>query len=74
MQEALGVSQRRACRVVGQHCSTQRKLPTPPADEKPLTAAIIRLTQEYGRYGYRRITALLRKEGWAVKAKRVERI
>jgi transposase InsO family protein len=74
VQEALGVSQRRACRVVGQHRSTQRKLPSPHADEKPLTAAIIRLAQQYGRYGYRRITALLRNEGWVVNAKRVERI
>ncbi len=70
----MGISQRRACRVVGQHRSTQRKLPTPPADEKPLTAAIIRLAQQYGRYGYRRITALLRNDGWVVNAKWVERI
>ncbi|MCB1641657.1 MAG: IS3 family transposase, partial [Xanthomonadales bacterium] len=74
VQEALGVSQRRTCKVVGQHRSTQRKLPTPPADEKPLTSAIIRLAQQYGRYGYRRITALLRNEGWVVNVKRVERI
>ena len=74
MQEVLGVSQRRACRVVGQHRSTQRKPSTPSVDEKPLTAAIIRLAQQYGRYGYRRITALLRNEGWLVNAKRVERI
>jgi len=73
-QEVLGVYQRRACRIVGQHRSTQRKLPTPPADEKPLTAAIIQLAQHYGRYGYRRITGLLRNEGWVVNAKRVERI
>ena len=70
----MGVSQRRTCKVVGQHRSTQRKLPTPPADEKPLTSAIIRLAQQYGRYGYRRITALLRNEGWVVNVKRVERI
>jgi len=70
----LVVSERRACKAIGQHRSTQRKLPTPPADEKPLTAAIIRLTQQYGRYGYRRITALVRNEGWLGNAKRVERI
>jgi len=39
-----------------------------------LTAAIIRLASQYGRYGYRRITALLRAEGWQVNHKRVERI
>ena len=74
MQEVLDVSERRACRVVGQHRSTQRKQRMPPAGEEPLTAAIIRLAQQYGRYGYRRITALLRNEGWMVNAKRVERI
>jgi transposase InsO family protein len=44
------------------------------SDEKRLTADIIRLASHYGRYGYRRITALLRQEGWTVNAKRVERI
>ena len=43
-------------------------------DEGPLTAEIIRLASQYGRYGYRRITALLRNDGWVVNAKRVERI
>ena len=43
-------------------------------DEAALTADIIRLASEYGRYGYRRITALLRREGWTVNFKRVERI
>ena len=39
-----------------------------------LTEAIVRLASAYGRYGYRRITALLRGEGWHVNHKRVERI
>ena len=43
-------------------------------DEARLTADIIRLAEQYGRYGYRRITALLRREGWTVNAKRGERI
>jgi transposase InsO family protein len=43
-------------------------------DEAALTADIIALAREYGRYGYRRITALLREAGWAVNVKRVERI
>jgi len=43
-------------------------------DEEPLTAAIIRLASTYGRYGYRRITALLRADGWRVNLKRVYRI
>lgn len=46
----------------------------PRSDEKLLTAEIIRLASQYGGYGYRRITALLRNHGWVVNAKRVERI
>ncbi len=43
-------------------------------DEAALTADITTLAREYGRYGYRKITALLRQAGWVVNAKRVERI
>jgi putative transposase len=70
----LGVPERRVCRVVGQHRSTQRKRPTTPDDDAALTAAIIAFARRYGRYGYRRITALLRRTGWRVNKKRVERI
>jgi putative transposase len=70
----LGISERRACRALGQHRSTQRKIPTTPGDEAVLTADIIELALQYGRYGYRRITALLRSAGWTVNKKRVERI
>ena len=70
----LGVPERRACRVLGQHRSTQRKSPRAADDEAALTAAIIVLATSYGRYGYRRVTALLREAGWAVNRKRVERI
>jgi hypothetical protein len=59
---------------LGQHRSTQRKIPTTPDDEAALTADIIELARQYGRYGYRRITALLRTGGWTVNKKRVERI
>ncbi|MFC5485158.1 IS3 family transposase [Microvirga aerilata] len=69
-----GVSERLACRVLGQHRSTQRKIPKQPDDEAALTADIIALATQYGRYGYRRITALLRDAGWLVNKKRVERI
>ncbi len=68
------VSERFACKVLGQHRSTQRKKPRGTPDEEALTADIIRLASRYGRYGYRRITAMLRSEGWTVNAKRVERI
>jgi len=69
-----GVSERLACRVLGQHRSTQCKKPTRPDDEMALTADITSLATQYGRYGYRRITAMLRQRGWRVNAKRVARI
>ena len=72
--EELGASERRACRVIGQHRSTQRKPRTPRGDEPALTEAIIRLATQFGRYGYRRITELLRRDGWYVNEKRVYRI
>jgi len=70
----FSISERFACKVLGQHRSTQRKVPKGRADEEALTADIVRLASRYGRYGYRRITAMLRSEGWTVNAKRVERI
>lgn len=74
MSDKLGVSQRRACRAVGQVRSTQWRRPRLSDDEKALTSAIIDLATKYGRYGYRRITALLRVQGWHVNHKRVARI
>ena len=69
------MSERFACRVLGQpSLDASRKVPQGRADEDALTADIIALATQYGRYGYRRITALLREAGWAVNAKRVERI
>ncbi len=70
----LGVSERRVCRVIGQPRSTQRHVSLVRDDEEALRAEIVRLAREYGRYGYRRITALLRRDGWQVNHKRVERI
>jgi putative transposase len=72
--ETFGVSERFACRILGQHRSAQRKIAKTPDDEAALTADIIALATQYGRYGYRRITALLRNAGWVVNFKRVERI
>jgi putative transposase len=68
------VSQRRACRVLGQCRSTQRRAPAVPDDEPRLVARMVELASEYGRYGYRRIAALLRAEGFEVNHKRVERL
>jgi putative transposase len=74
VRERLGISERRACRILGQYRSTQRQCPSGPADEASLTADIIELARTYGRYGYRRVTALLNQAGWHVNHKRVQRI
>src|ERR671913_597788 len=72
--DVLHVSERRACRALAQHRSTQRKVPRGRDDEEALTADLIELARRYGRYGYRKISALLRDAGWLVNDKRVERI
>jgi len=70
----LNVSERRACQVLGQPRSTQRRAPYVPDDEPQLVKSMIGLASEYGRYGYRRIAALLQQEGWTVNHKRIERL
>jgi putative transposase len=70
----LDVSERRACAALGQHRSTQRKVPRGREDAERLTADVIELARQYGRYGYRKIAALLRQAGWSVSDGRVERI
>jgi putative transposase len=70
----LNISERRACRALGQHRSTQRKAPRGQEDEEALTADLVELARQYGRYGYRKISARLRDAGWLVNDKRVERI
>ena len=60
--------------MVGQVRSTQRRIASVADDEEALTQAIVQLAWDYGRYGYRMITGLLRAEGWRVNHKRVERI
>ena len=74
MRAQLHVSERRACAALGQHRSTQRKIPRGRGDEERLTADIIELTRQYGRYGYRKVAGLLRQAGWLINNKRVERI
>jgi putative transposase len=72
--EGLGVSERRVCRVLEQPRSTQRRERVVRSDEEALRSQVVRLACDYGRYGYRRITALLRNDGWHVNHKRVARI
>ncbi|MDP2661258.1 MAG: IS3 family transposase, partial [Dehalococcoidia bacterium] len=69
-----GMSERHSCRLLGQGRGTQRYSPIVRVDEDALTQAIVSLASEYGRYGYRRITALLRSGGWQVGKDRVQRI
>ena len=74
VREKLGVSERRACHVLGQARATQRYAACVRDDEDALTGAIIELATTYGRYGYRMTWGLLRLDGWPVNHKRVERI
>ncbi len=69
------MSERRVCRVLGQHRSTQRRIPRSRDDEEQLVADLVELARRYGRYGYRKIAALLRSTaGWVVNDSQVERI
>ena len=75
LQQAYGVSQRRACAVLGQPRSTQRQQPKGPKEEEErLVARMLELVRLHPRYGYRRVWALLRREGWRVNRKRVWRL
>jgi len=70
VRQTLSVSERRVCRTLGQHRSTQRKVPYGLPDEERLTEDIIALTKDFGRYGYRMITGMLNNSGWHVNHKR----
>lgn len=74
MQTKHGLSQRRACRALHICRASARYIVKRLPDEEELTAEIISLATKYGRYGYRRITALLHQKGYRVNHKRVERI
>ncbi len=68
------MSERRACRVVGQPRSTHRYAPERPAQDRALITRLLALARTHPRYGYRRAWAVLRGEGWAVNRKRVHRL
>ena len=72
--DTLKVSERRACKALGQYRSTQSHRQRIYDEEEQLTNRIIELAATYRRYGYRLITGLLQNEGWKVNHKRVERI
>jgi transposase InsO family protein len=65
------VSERRACQVVGQLRGTQRYVPAPQTEREKLRERIVQLATQYGRYGYKTITDMLRLEGWEVGKDRV---
>ena len=68
------VSERRACRLVGQHRSTQRYEPLPADFEDRLVKAMWVHAEAHPRWGYRQVWGLLVDDGWAVNRKRVERL
>ena len=74
LRDRLGVSERWACRVVGQHRSTQRHQPKTAEDDAALRAELRQFSVERARWGYRRARRRLRELGWEVNRKRVQRI
>ena len=74
MRRTLGVSERRACRALGQPRSSQRYVARKAPKDRGLAKRLATLSRENPRYGYRRAWALLRREGWKVNIKRVQRL
>jgi putative transposase len=74
LQQRFEVSERRACRVVGQPRSSQRYVSMKVGKDAALVKRMVALSRENPRYGYRRVWALLGREGWAVNKKRVQRL
>ncbi len=74
LRDRLGVSERWACRVVGQHRSTERYEPKRAEEDQALRAELRKFSVERPRWGYRRAHHHLREEGWDVNRKRVQRL
>ena len=74
VRQRLGVSERKACRVLCQARSTQRRIPKRREDEEALRQDVVKVARRFGRDGYRMVTGMLRTQGWGVNHKRVERI
>lgn len=68
------VSERHACRLVGQHRSSNRYRPVPSDFETKLVERMVKLAEEHPKWGYRMIHGLLVEEGWGVNKKRIERL
>jgi len=74
LQDRLGLSERRACQLTGQHRSTQRHTPEPTPEDAALRERLRALSRERPRWGYRRAHARLTGEGWELNRKRVQRL
>jgi putative transposase len=74
LRDRLGMSERRACRLAGQHRSTQRHEPLVADDDAALRAALRRISRERPRWGYRRAHTLLLADGWVLNIKRTRRV
>jgi putative transposase len=74
LQERLGFSERRACRLAGQHRSTQRHTVTVAEDDVALRAALRAFSRERPRWGYRQAHQHLLGEGWCINRKRTQRL
>jgi putative transposase len=74
LRDRLDVSERWACRVVGQHRSTERYEPKRADDDAALRVALRQFSADHPRWGYRRAHHQLRQDGWSVNRKRVQRL
>ena len=74
LRDRLGMSERRACRLAGQHRSTQRHEPVVARDDAALRAALRKISRERPRWGYRRAHHLLLQDGWQINIKRTRRV
>jgi putative transposase len=74
LRDRLDVSERWACRVVGQHRFTQRYAPAAAQDDAALRARLREISRQRPRWGYRRAHALLLADGWTINGKRVRRL
>jgi transposase InsO family protein len=74
LEERLQLSERRACRITGQHRSTQRQAPRRGDRDDGLRERLRELSRQHPRWGYRRAWASLREEGWAANRKKIQRL
>lgn len=74
LQGRFEVAERRACAVVDQPRSTQRYEAKKKTDEPALCRRLREIVRQRPRFGYRRLTAVLKRDGWSVNAKRVHRL